>query len=135
MPGFNITPQKSFPPAYLDPANAESIALWADMRGEVFGSSVEVDENGVVLPNNPCRYVMLMNWNSDESSSLTYLPVSADGLYENTNSEFYYGFRGVYVAQLYPSQSSGLLPVRNTNLICVRTRPGITRRLFFAWFY
>ena len=114
-------------------ANAET--LGADLKGEVYGGSVDVDENGVMLPSNECRYVILFNWNADESSSLEYTPVSPEGLYENTEGEFYYGFRGLYVAQLYPSQNTGLLPIRNTNLLCVRTRPGQTRKLFFAWFY
>jgi hypothetical protein len=117
------------------PQPKDASFLNGDLRGEVFAGSVEVTAAGVVLPNNPCRYVMLCNWNTNTAPALNYSALSFDGLYENSGLEFLYGFNGAYVAQLFPSQNSGLLPVKNTNLICVRTRPGQTRTLFYAWFY
>ena len=117
------------------PQPRDASFLNGDLRGEVFAGSVEVTEAGVVLPNNPCRYAMLCNWNTDTAPALSYSALSGDGLYENAGFEFLYGFNGVYIAQLFPSQNTGLLPVKNTNLICARTRPGQTRTLFFAWFY
>ena len=136
MPIFIDPPQKGggMNPLLGGPRSSNAFVS-TDLKGEVFAGSIEVDQSGVTLPDNRCRYVMLVNWNASSGSDLTYTPVSANGLYEDTDSEFYYGFKGIYVAQLYPSQNSGLLPVRNTNLICVRTRPAITRKLFFAWFF
>lgn len=117
------------------PQPRDASFLNGDLSGEVFAGSIDVTEAGIVLPNNPCRYAMLCNWNTNTAPALEYAALSTEGLYENSGFEFLYGFNGVYVAQLFPSQTSGLLPVKNTNLICVRTRPGKTRTLFFAWFY
>lgn len=128
-------PPSSVNPAVLAQPSTNAALGSVDLRGEVFASSETVTENGIVLPPNPCRYVMLVNWNTDIATALNYTALSANALYEDSGFELMYGFNGVYAAQLFPSQNSGLLPVNNTNKICVRTRAGVTRQLFYAWFY
>lgn len=104
--------------------------------GQARSSSFDVSEVIRRLPDNPCKYVLLSNFNVDEETPLTYTALSADSLYENAGDEIYYGFAGVIAAQLFPSQNSGLLPVSNTNQICVRARPAIfQKKLWYTWFW
>jgi len=104
-------------------------------EGKAAGSSVLVNENGIRLPYQPCKYALLANWNTLNEPTLGYRNLSGNGLYEDAGLELYYGFNGVYVAQLFPSQNSGLLPVANLDMICVRTRPGSSVPLWYAWFW
>lgn len=104
-------------------------------EGRAAGSSLIVTENGLRLPYQPCRYALLANWNVQNEPSLSYKPQGLSGFYEDSNNEIYYGFSGVYVAQLFPSQNSGLLPISNLDQICVRSRPGVSVQLWYAWFW
>jgi hypothetical protein len=117
----------------LDPALSDF--LTDGYLGEARSSSFEVTQDLKRLPDNPCRFVMLSNWNAGDDVALSYSTLSGDNLYENAGDEIYYGFAGTLAAQLFPSQSTGLLPVKNTNLISVRTRNGEVRKLFYTWFY
>ncbi len=109
--------------------------LQDDYLGEARSSSFDVTEALRRLPDNPCRFVMLCNWNTDDATALNYSALSGDSLYENAGFEILYGFNGVVAHQLFASQTTGLLPVKNTNLISVRTRAGVARKLFFTFFY
>ena len=107
-----------------------------DFLGKARSSSFDVAADLRRLPDNPCKFVLLANFNVDEETPLTYTALSADSLYENAGDEIYYGFDGVIAAQLFPSQNSGLLPVNNTNQICLRARPGVgQKKLWYTWFY
>lgn len=117
----------------LDPSISDLV--YDNYLGEARSSSFDVSETLKRLPDNPCRFVMLSNWNAADDTALSYSGLSGDSLYENAGDEIYYGFFGVIAHQLYPTQTTGLLPVKNTNMISVRTRPGETRKLFFTWFY
>lgn len=108
----------------------------ANYEGVSGGSAIEVTEGGVTLPPQPCKYVLISNWNvSNDAEGFTYRAPSGDNLYENAGFELYYGFKGVYVCQLFPGSNSFLIPVNNTKQICLRTRPGVTLTAWFAWFY
>ena len=98
--------------------------------GSVLATDVEAR-----LPDNPCKYVMLANWNSDITVTQEYFDLSGESLYENNGREIYYGFGGVLCLQLFQSQNSGLLPVNNTNQIVFKARPGQSMHLWYAWFY
>lgn len=102
--------------------------------GEARSSSVIATAELQRLPDNPCRFVMLCNWNTDDSTALNYSALSGDNLYENAGFEILYGFNGIVAHQLFASQSTGLLPVKNTNLISFRSRTA-DRALFYTWFY
>lgn len=106
-------------------------------QGKVDGGQIDVTEGGVRLPPRPCKFVMLANWNVNQAdtATLAFYAVSGDGLYENSGREVYYGFGGIYIAQLFPTANSGLLPVKNTSQICLRSRPGATIPIWYAWFY
>jgi len=107
----------------------------ADYFGIARGGSVDATEAIKRLPDNPCKYVMLANWNTTAGSAQAYQALSADSLYENAGYEIYYGFEQSLILQLFPSQNSGLLPVNNTNQICFKARPAATVKLWYAWFY
>lgn len=96
---------------------------------------LEVIENGARLPNQPCKFAMLSNWNVDDDPSMAFKPVSSDNLVANAGFEVYYGFNGIYVAQLLMGHVTDLLPISNLDQICVRSRPSSTARVWFAWFY
>lgn len=106
-----------------------------DYRGHALAAAVMATADVARLPDNPCRYVMLANWNSDVSVTQNYSSLSFDGMYENAGDEIYYGFNGVLCFQLFPTQNSGLIPVNNTNQILFKARAGKTRQLFYAWFF
>ena len=121
--------------AFVD-SNSSHVNYWLDnFYGNVEGGVFDVTEDLKRLPENKCKFVMLCNWNAADDTALTYTALSGDSLYENNGDEIYYGFAGVLVAQLFPSQNSGLLPLNNTNQICVRTRPGNTLKLWYACFW
>lgn len=103
--------------------------------GKSDAGSVLVTEGGVRLPNRPCKFVLLSNWNTEHDANLNFKTLSGDGLYENSGDEIYYGFNGIYVAQLFPSQNSGLLPVSNTDQICLRSHPSQSTQVWYAWFW
>lgn len=108
----------------------------ADYEGKTGGSSIDVGEGGVRLPDQPCKYAMISNWNVlNDAAAFSFHAPSADNLYENSGFEMYYGFNGIYVAQIFPGSNTGLLPVNNLKQICLRTRPGSVLTAWFAWFY
>jgi hypothetical protein len=106
-------------------------------EGFAAGSSILVPDGKLVrLPNQRCRYAMLSHWNViNNASSFAFRTVSGDQMYENAGDEVYFGFNGVLVAQLFPSQSTGLLPVNNLDQICLRSRPGDDITIWYAWFW
>jgi len=105
-----------------------------DYLGIAEGGSLGVGDAIIRLPDNPCRFVMLANWNTTVGSAQTFQALSLNNLYEDSGFEIYYGFGKTLVAQLFPSQNSGLLPVNNTNQICVKARPAAAVQLWYAWF-
>lgn len=106
-----------------------------DSIGDAFSSSFLCTGQLQRLPSNPCRLVLLSNWNVSVDVAQTYDALSTDDLYENAGFEIYYGFRGVIAHQLFPSQSSPFLPVNNTDQISVRVREGAAdRHVWFSWF-
>lgn len=116
-------------------ANSPMEFYLQNYEGRAAGSSILVDENSLRLPHQPCRYALLANWNTQNEPSFSYKSLSGSGLYEDGGYEIYYGFNGVFVAQLFPSQNSGLLPISNLDQICVRSRPGVNVQLWYAWFW
>ena len=108
-----------------------------NFQGYAAGSSILVPAGKIIrLPDQTCRYAMLSNWNViNNASTFAFRSVSGDQMYENAGDEVYFGFNGVLVAQLFPSQSTGLLPVNNLKQICLRSRPGEDITVWYAWFY
>lgn len=103
--------------------------------GEAYSSSFLCSMALRRLPSNPCKFVLLSNWNASVDIVQSYDALSADDLYENAGFEIYYGFRGVIAHQLFPSQSSPFLPVSNTDQISVKVRQGAADRyVWFSWF-
>ena len=105
--------------------------------GNAAGASKELTLNKIVrLPDQPCRFAIVSNWSTDDTSTLAE---KADaGLPESdldNLEEIYYGFGGQLIGQLFVGQSTEILPVSNLNQICIRARPGKTGRVYFAWFW
>lgn len=104
--------------------------------GNAQSGVADVTETLQRLPSNPCRFVLLANWNATDDVALSYTALSGDTLYENAGDEIYYGFGRIVTCQLFPSQNSGLLPVNNTDLICFFNKNGsATSKLYYTWFW
>jgi hypothetical protein len=106
---------------YLDGFKGHSAAGQIEM---IVGKTIR-------LPDNPCKFVMLSHWNTTEDPEPDIVIGGEDA---NSGYEIYYGFNGVLHAQLFATDSSPLLPVNNTNQICVRPRTA-TPFLYYAWFW
>lgn len=107
-------------------------AMLGEGRSSSFLCTAELQR----LPSNPCRLVLLSNWNSTvDSTAPAYDALSADDLYENAGLEIYYGFNGIAAHQLFASQMSPFLPISNTDQISVKVRTGTPDRyVWFSWF-
>jgi hypothetical protein len=105
-------------------------------KGETGASSIVIPADKTIrLPHQPCKFVMLSNWNVGDDTAFTAKAVAGSAsLVEDDLQEFYYGFRGRLIAQLFSSRSTELLPVSNCNEICVRARPAASATVYYAWF-
>lgn len=104
----------------------------SDAFGTGSSSSILVDADGVRLPNQPARYLILSNWNVQNDPAMT-IKGGAGSLLEELGEEVYWGFNGVYAHQLFPSQTTGLIPVNNLQQICLRTRTGDSITVWYSW--
>ena len=102
-----------------------------------YSSAVEVDANGTRLPDIPAIAVKLSNWNVENEPNFTLRPGSAgSGLYspeKESQLEIYWGFGGVYAHQLFPGESTDLIPLTNLKDVCLRSRPGQTVTIWFSY--
>lgn len=123
--------------AFVRSANSGDVQFYLDNYfGNAQSGVADVSSSLQRLPHNPCRFVMLSNWNATPDAALSYTALSGDSLYENAGDEIYYGFGRVVTAQLFPSQNSGLLPVNNTDQICFFNKAGsATSKLYYTWFW
>ena len=107
-----------------------------DFQGKAAASSIFVPESGVRLPDIPCKFVKLSNWNTANDSVQTVDAASASGSYLDVSKEVYYGFNGIIIAQLFPAQSTEMLPISNLNQVCLQARVGSGgRELWYAWWW
>ena len=90
--------------------------------GKAHSEYVDVTELGVELPDRPCLFVKLENWDLLEDFA-TAQP-----------ADIYWGHEGRFAHKLAAGGNSELLPVANTNTIIARTKAGQTARLYFTWF-
>jgi hypothetical protein len=109
----------------------------SDFQGRTGASSIAIPADKLVrLPDQPCKFALLSNWSTEDTP---LLPEKSDAGVPESDldnlQELYYGFNGRLVAQLLDGRSTELLPVANLSQICVRTRPGQSGTLYFAWFW
>lgn len=78
-----------------------------------------------------CKFVKLSNWNADDDLAQT----ANTALVETSGNEIFYGFDGVLAHQLFPARETEFLPCENLSQINVKTRDGVSRKLFFTFFY
>ena len=102
-----------------------------------YSSAVEVDANGVRLPDIPAIALMLSNWNVENEPSFALRPGTAgSGLYspeKESQLEIYWGFGGVYAHQLFPGDTTPVIPITNLKEICLRSRPGQRVTIWFSY--
>jgi hypothetical protein len=107
-----------------------------NFQGRSGASSIDVADGELKrLPNQPCRFVMLANWNVTNTPEFNLEAVAPATIIEESEEEVYYGFNGVLFAPLIPTRTTDLLPVANCDQVCVRSRPTKSRVIYFAWFY
>ncbi len=101
------------------------------LRGEP--GAKEVTPVGTALGDagDRCRAVVLSNWNvADDIQGTKNTP--SDKTPDESGSEIFYGFGGIPTHQLFPSQTTGLIPCQNLGEIFVKTKPGKIRKVFFT---
>ena len=102
----------------------------------VAGASSKIIEADVTvrLPDQPCRFAMLSNFNVTDVPAFTPKgDVGANALPEDDLDEIYWGFSGRICAQLFAGRSTEIFPISNLNLITVRCRPSQSTTVWFAW--
>jgi hypothetical protein len=105
-----------------------------DFEGKGYADSILVTEAGVKLPNTPCKFVKICNWNTNNDSTQSIQAANATGSYIDTGTEVYYGFHGIIAGQIFPAGSTELLPVSNLNEILLQTKVGGgNRQIWFMW--
>lgn len=108
----------------------------SDYEGRSGASSIKVGDGELKrLPDQPCKFAVISNWNVQDVPSFTIKATGASGFYDDSADEVYYGFNGIIMGQIMPARSTELLPVNNLNQICVRTRPGDSITIWYAWFW
>jgi hypothetical protein len=102
-----------------------------------YSSAVEVTANGVRLPDIPAIAAMLSNWNVENAAEMNLrlgaLGIGSFSPDRETQLEVYWGFGGVYAHQLFPGDSSPIVPVTNLKDICLRARPDQTVTIWFSY--
>jgi len=106
-------------------------------EGSSGGGSRDIPLNKIVrLADQACRFAIVSNWSTDDTTALAE---KADAGVPESDlddmQEIYYGFGGQLIGQLFVGQQTEILPVSNLNQICVRSRPGKTGRVYYAWFW
>jgi hypothetical protein len=105
-------------------------------RGESF--SCDADKT-VRLPNVPCRFAKLANWNqtTDADTNFTHLVNVDTILPEGLNADLYWGFVGEQGGdlqfQLFAGRDTEIFPIDNLSRIIFRARPAQAGRLYVAW--
>lgn len=107
--------------------------LLTDVEGNGHSSAVEVDEKGVRLPKQAARYLIISNWNVSNDPSLALIANPGNLGPTELEHEVYWGFNGVYAHQLFPGQTTELIPVNDLSQITLRTRPGLKSTVWFSW--
>lgn len=104
-----------------------------DVRGEGWSSSALVTEQGITLPKITAKYLILSNWNILNDKSMALLANPNNVAPVELESEVYWGFRGVFAHQLFPGQTSELIPVNDLSQITLRSRPGKSTTVWYSW--
>ena len=107
----------------------------AGFKGIPMASSKVIEADVTVrLPDQPCRFAMLSNFNVVDVPTFTAKgDIGANALPEDDLDEIYYGFGGRICAQLFTGRSTEVFPISNLNLITVRCRPSQSTTVWFAW--
>ena len=113
-------------PAYFDgfqgKANSSSTIIPADVK--------------IRLPNQPCRFAMLSNFNVLDAPAFTAKTGAGDpALVEDDLTEIYWGFGGQIAHQLFAGRSTEVFPIENLNLITVRCRPSDSTTVWYSWWF
>lgn len=91
---------------------------------ETLPGSIDVDDQGVKLPDDEALYVVMENWH--------VLPTGA-ALDQPNATEVLFGYRGQYVHWLRPGGTTDKLYVRSLEEISLKTRPGETATIFYSY--
>jgi len=107
----------------------------AGFQGRGFGSSMIVEPDVTMrLPKQPCRFAMLSNFSVLDVP--VFSPKADAGSVESDlddETEVYWGFNGRIIGQLFAGKSTEIFPISDLGQISVRTRPGETTTIWFAW--
>ena len=108
-----------------------------NFEGNANASSVTIPADKTVrLPDQPCKFAMLSNFNVLDDTNFTAKPTAGSAsVVEDDLQEIYFGFRGRLIAQLFAGRNTELLPVSNLNQISVRCRPAQSGVIYFSWFW
>ena len=113
-----------------------------DFKGFVDGGSVILpalagdDPTAVVrLPDQPCKFVQLHNWNTLDDISFTAKGGAGAAGVEDDLQEIFWGVNGKFVGQLFQGRSTEIMPIANLNQIIVRTRPLLAGKVYYTWFW
>ena len=104
-------------------ANKAIAALAGELRGEARTGHLDVTEKGVTLPDEVARFVKLENWNLQPD------------LITDNNVDALWGYNGDFVHWLRSGGNTELLPIRNLQTICLRTKPGQTVTIFYSYYF
>lgn len=109
-------------------------SFYLSIEGGAQSGSIDVDEKGVRLPHQPCRFVKLENLTVSGDAVFSYKSRAGNGA-RNASLEVYYGFGDEIAHALYDGRATELYPIDNLNRVILRARPGETVKIYYSWFY
>jgi len=106
---------------------------YEDFQGIARSSSIKLAAGEAKqLPDEACRFAILGRWSVTDDGTFTNVD-TGDVL--ASNNEMYYGYDGVLGHQLFPGESTNLLPVNNLKQITVfRPAKTTSQTIWYTWF-
>lgn len=83
-----------------------------------------------------CDFIILSVSNTQDNTSDATVPKDASALYDRAREEIYWGFENVCAHQIFPKETTRLIPVSNARDISVRNSQakGTQTRVSFSCF-
>src|SRR4051812_43627327 len=78
------------------------------------------DKPARLTDDQECDFVMLSVWNTEDDGADSPKPTDLNNLYDESREEVYWGFSSICVHQLFPKETTRLIPVQNAKDIFIR---------------
>ena len=112
---------------------ADTQKFFENLEGGAGSASELVTPEGIVLPDQDCKLVILSNFNIPDLNSFNY-DVAPGDIFDS-KKEIFWGFNGTFTFQLFPASQTDYIPVKNLKNISLRTHPAVSRKVYYTYFF